>query len=43
MGVIIFAIFYSVGGPVPFTFSAEAASLSYRGMLLSLIGESTAL
>jgi hypothetical protein len=32
MGVIVFGLFYSVGGPIPFTLSAEAASLAYRGM-----------
>jgi hypothetical protein len=31
MGVIVFGLFYSIGGPIPFTFSAEAASLAYRG------------
>jgi hypothetical protein len=30
-GVIIFGFFYSIGGPIPFTLSAEAASLAYRG------------
>jgi hypothetical protein len=37
MGVIVFALFYSIGGPVPFTLSAEAASLAYRGKSTSLV------
>jgi hypothetical protein len=32
MGVIVFGLFYSIGGPIPFTLSAEVASLAYRGM-----------